>query len=291
MNEQNEKMTVYVGNVTPQAVQAREALRTGKIPQKAIKKHPGKGGNVFSYISHIHGTKTMNDAFDQLWDWQVEQWELFDDGSAVVRGTLSMHFYGDEGQHHVRKISEVGPFEDLTKKFSKANIIAAAASRALIRCMLRAFDYGAELYKDEEGGMTPGEAWILLKNAAKKSGLKEEDLVSMFQSSGFPKEELVDRFEEAWKMVYDLSVAKKQEREEEQARVRKEREEVALTNKIAQVKLAIGAAMKAKGHKASEAKDVIGDLADKIVNAQNIQDIDALSKEALAKIAELPDPQ
>lgn len=290
MSDEN-KLQVFAG-VTADSMKAIEALREGKIPPQAIKKHPGKGGNIFSYVSHIHGTKTMNDAFSQAWDWEVQKWELFDDRSALVSGKLTLNFFGEDGVlFHSRKITEVGPFDDTTGKFTKANIVASAASRCLIRCMLRAFDYGSELYKDEEGGLTNGEAWTLLKRAGSKNGLDEQEIVSLFQSSGFDKEELVDKFEEAWKMVYELAQQRKAEKEEAAAKVRKERAELALANEIVSSKNSIAKQLKAKGRKATDAKEVLGDITDKILSAQSIRDVKELTKQALLKIEELPDPE
>ena len=77
--------------ITAESQKAVTALRSGKVPREAIKTHPGNAGKIFSYVSHIHGTKTMNDAFNQSWDWEVKSWELFEDSSAIVLGSITMH--------------------------------------------------------------------------------------------------------------------------------------------------------------------------------------------------------
>jgi hypothetical protein len=40
--------------ISPRYLQAINAIATGRVPESAIHRHPGKGGKVFTYISHPH---------------------------------------------------------------------------------------------------------------------------------------------------------------------------------------------------------------------------------------------
>ena len=191
--------------MSPESLKAITALRTAKIPKEYIKKHPGKGGKIFSYVSHVHATEDMHNALGMNWDWQILDYQLFPDRSAAARGQMTLHWTDREGGAHIRTITEVGGFEDLTGKFPSSNIVLGACSRALLRCMLRAFLYGRELYPEDESTPDEKATWNILVKYATLKKVPKEVLKKALKEAGFTAETLVDRFEEAYALVQKLA--------------------------------------------------------------------------------------
>lgn len=186
-------------------LRAVNALVTAKVPKEHLRQHPGKGGKIFTYVPHTIATDTMNDAFGMAWNWEIVETNLYPDKSATARGTLSLIFYDKSGNLRERKITEVGGFEGKGDGMSSANIVLGACSRALLRCMLRAFGYGRELYKDDEKEMTEAQAWGVLKAYAKTKKVSEEVLIQAIKEAGISSDMLVDKFEDAYALVAELA--------------------------------------------------------------------------------------
>jgi hypothetical protein len=74
--------------------------------------------------------------------------------------------------------------------------------------MLRAFNYGAEFYAGEEDS-TPKQAWDILLAYAQKNKLTAEEVKAALKGK-VEYEKLVDQFEEAYKIVYELAESKKE---------------------------------------------------------------------------------
>jgi hypothetical protein len=190
--------------VSPEQLKAVHALRTAKIPKEHIKKHPGKGGKTFSFVPHTIATDTMNDALGMNWDWEILDYNLYPDKSAVARGKLTVHWTDRSGQEHERVITELGGKETMGENSVLAYIVLGAASRALLRCMLRMFGYGRELYPDDEGGLTIEQAWATLEQYAKTRRVSKDELVAAIKAEGITKTDLVDRFEEAYALIQKI---------------------------------------------------------------------------------------
>lgn len=196
--------------LTLAAVQAKNALRDGKIPKEHIKKHPGKGGKMFSYVPHDIATKTMNDAMGPLWDWEILETYFYPDKSGGALGRLTLTFPFKDGTFYKRTITEFGGFEPRGDGgMSAAVVIASACSRALLRCMFRAFGYGAEFYSNEEDDWTVEKAKSMLRQYHRERGISNEEWKKRYQEAGFNDENILDRFEEAYKLVYKISEEKK----------------------------------------------------------------------------------
>jgi len=187
--------------VSPGQLKAISALRTAKIPKEHIKKHPGKGGKTFSFVPHTIATDTLNSALGMNWDWEILDYSLYPDNSAVARGKLTVHWTDRDGKERERKVTEMGGFDGKGDKPTAAYVVLSACSRALLRCMLRMFGYGRELYPDDEGGLTTEQAWNTLEQYAKTKKVSKEELVAAIKTSGITKDTLVDRFEEAYALV------------------------------------------------------------------------------------------
>jgi hypothetical protein len=188
--------------VSPERLKAMQSLATAKVPKEHIKKHPGKGGKTFSYVPHTIATSTMNDAFGMNWDWEITDARLLPDNSGIAFGKMTLHWFDKKGRERVRVISEIGA-KEAVDTMSLSFILASAASRSLLRCMLRAFGYGMELYLNEEE-LTDKQAWAILEGYAREKKVKREDLIKAIQEAGITNATLVDRFEEAYAIVQEL---------------------------------------------------------------------------------------
>lgn len=194
--------------ISPEQLRSITALRTSRVPPQHISQHPGKGGKVFKYVKHIDATETMNNAFGMNWDWQIIETVMYPDKTATARGQMTLWFNDKNGNLRHRTITEVGAFEDLTGKMSHANIVLGACSRVLLRCMLRAFGYGQELYDNDEPPMTNKMAWeIIWKycHETLKVNISQTDLQAKLKEKGITGEVMVDRFEEAYALVAEIA--------------------------------------------------------------------------------------
>jgi hypothetical protein len=145
----------------------------------------------------------MNDAMGMMWDWEILDAQVLPDNSGIAFGRMTLHWEDDTGREHTRVITEIGG-KEAVKDMSLAFILQSAASRSLLRCMLRAFGYGIELYTNEDN-MTATQAWGVLEDYAKNKGVKQADLVQAIKDAGITNETLVDRFEEAYNLVVQLA--------------------------------------------------------------------------------------
>jgi len=228
--------------ISPIVLEALNTLSTGTIPPEAIKTHPGKGGKIFSYVSHIYATKLMNSAMRFLWEFKVVSFEAFDDGSAVALCNLKIFIpvgdsfiereFQEVGAWESQRITQAKPAQVIAKDpmadekpktrakktplpestpeekasreygMTKAMIIASAASRGLLRCMMRAFNIGTEFYEDDEQ-LTNAQAWKQLSRYAANRGVNEQELIEFMKSKSFKGDQLADRFHEAFSLVYN----------------------------------------------------------------------------------------
>jgi hypothetical protein len=191
--------------ISPESLKAITALRTARIPKEDLRQHEGKSGKIFSYVPHPLATATMNDAFGMNWDWQILDYMVYPDKSAVARGQLILYYWDRDGNRQRRTITEVGGYQFVGDNPVLANVVLSACSRALLRCMFRAFGYGKELYKEDSKGLTPAGAWDVLKRFAKTKKVKEGDLVKAIKEAGITDETFIDRYEEAYQLVLQLA--------------------------------------------------------------------------------------
>lgn len=229
--EKNDDSPIAVTRLDPRQVASRNALLTGKVQHGVIRQHAGKG-KTFDYIPHTEGTQTMLDAFGRLWDWEVLNHDVFADGSAVAYGRMTLFYYDPEGVLvHKQSIQEVGAREPITNKEGKivsptAFTVLGAASRSLLRCMMRAFGYGLELYREEDQEFTVEQALKVLEDYAKTRGFKKENRdvwTSAMKEAGINRENLIDRFQEAYTLVYATAKTWHEKRREEAEAVAEEK--------------------------------------------------------------------
>jgi hypothetical protein len=189
--------------LTSEVLQAMETLSTGEVPADAVKEHPGKGGKTFSYISHIYVTQQLRRAFGPLWSMKVQSYQLFTDG-AVALVTLILKIPTDNGFIE-NEITEVGAFDGGGGKMASPMMVASAVSRGLVKCVMRRFGLGEEFYGADEFELTVEEAWARLKASGIREGLTESQILDVIKGLGITRENIVDRYLEAWKAIYSES--------------------------------------------------------------------------------------
>ena len=208
--------------INPEFLKAINALKKKKVPASAIQKRPGKGGKTFSYVSHTWATETVQNALGNLWSYDAIKWDVFTDTikgkdvqnvAALVMFTMHIPFETNGTlQLMDRSVTEVGSFVN-EARMPTSNAIAAAISRGLCRCLMRMFGLGIEFYKSDDIQMTTVDAWNALWEFAQNQGFRDKDAVTKaFADAEITKDNLVDRFEDAYRVVAELvGSAKKKE--------------------------------------------------------------------------------
>lgn len=190
-------------DIPSETYRALMALRTKKIPKGMISVHPGKGDTPFRYVKHTHATEVLTDLYAAgvYFNWDVLDWEVFDDYSTVTRGKLEVRFRNTKGEWIVLQVTEVGAFEDLTTghKMPKAMRVASAASRALPRAMMRMFGFGLELYPDVE--FTEEQWWWTVAGNAKKKNVPIEEVVQFCKDNGIPNDNISGHYAEICEFI------------------------------------------------------------------------------------------
>jgi hypothetical protein len=190
--------------LSPEVVQARHTLKTGVIPKEAILSHVGKGQKKFDYVSHIWVNEQLRNAFGPLWGYSTGQWEVFEDATVAVSCTLWVDFPTKQGGLLRQTITEIGAWEDLTGKMPLANRVAAAASRGLVRCMMRMFGVGAQFYGSDD--IKQPKPWGTLKSLGAAYSISEEEIIDALKDAGIKGDDLSDNniFIEAYDIVRKL---------------------------------------------------------------------------------------
>lgn len=219
------------GIVDPKMVQAMNTIMTGEVPASAKKKHPGKGGKTFTYLSHVWVTRTLQQGLQNQWSFEVLDWQVFDEEldirvgntiekqrnvNVVARTKFTLYvivdpelrqFPGDPIMYE-RVVTEVGIFEKpLSMPTSTA--IASAVSRGLCRCVMRALGIGLELYEADDPEPTPAQAWTSLKQFAINQGTDwnkafEDALITRLKDSDITSDNLVDKYSEAYNILASM---------------------------------------------------------------------------------------
>ena len=200
--------------INPEFLKAINALKKKKVPTSAIQKRPGKGGKTFSYISHTWATETIQNALGNLWSYDAIKWDVFTDNikgkdvqnvAALVKFTMHIPFESNGTMQLMdRSVTEVGSFVN-EARMPTSNAIAAAISRGLCRCLMRMFGLGIEFYKSDDIQMTTVDAWSALWEFAQNQGFRDKDAVTKaFADAEITKDSLVDRFEDAYRIVAEL---------------------------------------------------------------------------------------
>lgn len=183
---------------------ALTTILNGKIPKEAIRKHPGAGGKSFQYVDHVWVTRKLRQAFGALWSFEASEATIEEDGTATARGTLRVKFPNNEGGYIETVFSDYGACLT-TKGMAIANRKLAAASKALVRCAFRAFGVGEEFYDSADDSLTNGRAWDMFKVqvANNKRYITMDDITGYCKNNGIEKTDLVEKFDDIWKFIYD----------------------------------------------------------------------------------------
>jgi hypothetical protein len=167
--------------ITPEYLEAVLEIQTGVVSPKYIQKKQS-----LSYISHVHATETMNTVFNTDWDYQVLGYEVFEDGSALVRAQMQVVF-----QNHVRRFVEVGSHDGYRLKNDAGDMQWDIAN------------YGAFLYdKEPNPPITPNAVWGNLIILGDMIGVDQDTQAEALKKGGITKGNLIDSTHEAVNIVY-----------------------------------------------------------------------------------------
>ena len=224
---------IWDTEVTPSTTKAWEILRTGDVPKAEIKRRAGPGGKSFDYVSHVWTTKQLIQAYGPAWEMRVVRESVYPDGSAIAIVELTTFVLHPDGTLRTFVVQDVGAFQDLTKKMCAAYQVAAATSRGLVKCVMRRYGLGIGLWDKEEEEPTEADALKQILNALENKGVSVDNFKARLAELGIPKDNLLDNFEKAYALVYEMA----EERETERAKKRFgiEPEAPVLTDKQQQV--------------------------------------------------------
>jgi len=195
---------------------AIQALKNRQVPPEIVQTRPGRGGKTFDYVPHTYVTETLVDGLDMYFSHDVLQAHVCEDGSswALVRLQIHIPIQQPDGTvaFFTNSITEIGAFDGPAAMLD-AHKIAAAASRGLAKCLMRRFKIGLELYKREDD-ITPEAAWVSLfefaanqrhANTEEERAALREEIVDMLKKHGIAnKQAVLDRFQEAYRLVSDF---------------------------------------------------------------------------------------
>jgi hypothetical protein len=192
--------------ITPEYLEAVLEIQTGVVSPKYIQKKQS-----LSYISHVHATETMNTVFNTDWDYQVLGYEVFEDGSALVRAQMQVVF-----QNHVRRFVEVGSHDGYRLKNDAGDMqwdIAPVGEQAYRlwsgmnaadRVLSATSNYGAFLYdKEPNPPITPNAVWGNLIILGDMIGVDQDTQAEALKKGGITKGNLIDSTHEAVNIVYE----------------------------------------------------------------------------------------
>jgi len=220
------RLSELTGGITARAVEAWGVLTSGRIPASALRQHEGGGGKQYQYMSHVYGQRMLNASFGWNWDFEVLDYQVHEDYSCSSRCRMTIHIpLGKNNNGDIiwktRIITEIGSHNTFPRRKSKtgeivisevtgkpemqmttADLVASSVSRGLVKCLERAFNIGSEL-KEAEEELTPLRAWNSLLKFGLANGLQREDIINLIKEVGITQENLIDRFHEAYTLVYE----------------------------------------------------------------------------------------
>jgi len=226
--------------VDPRQIEAINIIKSKRIPPSAKQSRPGKGKQTFEYLSHLWVTETLQEGLGNQWSFEVLHWEVFREDllitkkqgektekikvpsvSVAAQCRLTLHLLirpsvmiTDATDMHDRvfdrKITEVGVFEKMPS-MPTAMAVASAASRGLVRCVMRGLGLGIKLYKKSEK-VSANAAWTQLKNyatdtlGAKWTKQVEEEYTKKMQEAGITSENIMDsvKFNKAFDILNEM---------------------------------------------------------------------------------------
>jgi hypothetical protein len=207
--------------MTVDTLRSQEALRTRTVPPEIVQTHPGKGGKVFEYVPHTYATESLLDVMGQWFSHDVLEAHIAKDDSAwaLVRLEIHVPFKQPDGSMDIftNHITEIGSFDGGGGYMSEAMMLGSAASRGLVKCMMRRFGMGLQFYKDGQEELTVDSAWTTIWRYVTNQ-LKPKDpqaiataLADKFKEAGLEKGDLLDSFAAAYRVAADF-VAERQGR-------------------------------------------------------------------------------
>ena len=217
-NHEEQALTTIMGGgemiMTPDTAIALQSLHDRKVPPDKVRERPGGGGKMFKYVPHTYITRILLDAMPQTYSHDVLECKILGDGSAFARVRLMIHMpYKDQDgnvQIFTNTITEVGNFKG-AKSMPEAAKLSSAASRGLAKAFMRRFGVGLEFYEEDAEEWTNDTAWGALWNHIKSQLSPKNDEINalaqtaakMLLEHGIAKEDLVTKFDQAYKLIAD----------------------------------------------------------------------------------------
>jgi len=192
--------------ISPQYIQAEQAIKDGIIPKSAVQAHPGKGGKLFEYIDHVWVTQQVRKFFDQLWGYREipGSGKINADGSATAYSELTLYVPMADGTFHVRTFVACGVHDGQVGAMTESAKIASAHSRAFVRCVFRAFGLGDQFYQKVDAAKDPADVWSTLMEHLEKHKGDKQAFITMVKEAGTTREDLLDDDVFRW-LYYEAS--------------------------------------------------------------------------------------
>ena len=214
INSKSDLEAFFTLSTTEDRLKALTVLYSGKVPQYAIRKHPGAQGKTFSYVDHVWVTELLREAFGPFWSFKALEAVIEEDGTASARSELSVKFPMPNGSVFENSFIEMGACLTTTG-MSLANRKLSAVSKSLVRCAFRMFGVGQEFYNTiDMESMTNEQAWDIIALYISKNGkyIKEEEVVEYCKANKITGDKTAAFFEEIYGFV-GLTVAQRKMKE------------------------------------------------------------------------------
>jgi hypothetical protein len=201
-------------SITEDRLKSLTILYSGKVPEYAVRKHPGAQGKTFSYVDHVWVTQLLRDSFGPFWSFKNLEATIEEDGTASAKSELSVKFPMPNGIVFENSFIEMGACLTTTG-MSLANRKLSAVSKSLVRCAFRMFGVGQEFYNTiDMEGMTNEQAWTIISLYIAKNPkyIKEEEVVEYCKANKITGDRTAECFEEIYGFV-GLTVAQRKIKE------------------------------------------------------------------------------
>lgn len=169
--------------------EAQFTILQGRTPKRFIKRRPGKGGLIFSYVPHGYVTAVLNRAFGFDWDWEIlpirngQMFEFMEAqqgmkyGSVLVHGKLTVRIrHPEDPTQVIAEICKSATGEkEAIKGFTWGALVKSAESDAFKKAASR-LGVALDLYwqDGDEDYMPPDEEEVLKKKVREMTGTPKQ---------------------------------------------------------------------------------------------------------------------
>lgn len=195
---------------TASQAEALAIISSGKVPEKAISTHPGKGGQIFSYVDHAWITSLLRSAFGPYVNFIAHDAMIEEDGSATAKAEISVYI---PQTNYTYRVIEHGSCKNIPG-MALADRKLSATSRAFARCAFRGFGIGQQFYKTrgvEE--WTNEESWtrLMVYVAENLAYINQNDVVEFCKQNNIKNNEITAKFKDIWNFIGKTVSARRQQ--------------------------------------------------------------------------------